>query len=158
MNIAYTKMHGTGNQILVVDQRHGTAVPPSSEQLRVLGNDTTGPGFDQLMWVTASDDPAFAARYRVFNKDGSEVEQCGNGARCVGLYLELNNEYPGEPFQVESPAGVVSMRRCDDGEYELDMGVPGFEPRLIPLSLQPEGGMYSLESPFGLIATKPSRK
>ena len=69
MNVAYRKMLGTGNRILVVDQRAGEAAPPSPERLRELGSEATGPGFDQLMWVSLADDPAFAASYRVFNAD-----------------------------------------------------------------------------------------
>ena len=59
--------------------------PPPPERLRELGADAAGPGFDQLMWVTSSGDPAAAAAYRVFNADGSEVQQCGNGVRCVNV-------------------------------------------------------------------------
>lgn len=145
MNIAYTKMHGTGNQILVVDQRHGTAVPPSSEQLRVLGNDTTGPGFDQLMWVTASDDPAFAARYRVFNKDGSEVEQCGNGVRCVASVLANQSGHP-QAFILLSPAGAIEARVDDDGLVAVSMGTPEFEPDQIPFVADKRAHRYTLES------------
>ena len=73
MKVAYTKMHGTGNEILVVDQRNGNAPAPSPETLRKLGSSATGPGFDQLMWVEAAANSESAASDRVFNADGSEV-------------------------------------------------------------------------------------
>ena len=145
MNVAYTKMHGTGNQILVVDQRVGTALPPSPEQLRVLGNDTTGPGFDQLMWVTASDDPAFAASYRVFNKDGSEVEQCGNGVRCVASVLANQSGHP-QAFTLLSPAGAIEARVDDNGLVAVSMGTPEFEPDQIPFVADKRADRYTLES------------
>jgi diaminopimelate epimerase len=145
MNVAYTKMHGTGNQILVVDQRQGTAVPPSPEQLRMLGNDATGPGFDQLMWVTASDDAAFAARYRIFNNDGSEVEQCGNGVRCVASVLANQSGHP-QAFSLLSPAGAIEARVDDDGLVTVSMGTPEFEPDQIPFVADKRADRYTLES------------
>ena len=80
-------MHGTGNVILVVDQRGSDLSPPNGAMVRRLGDDATGPGFDQMMWISASECASFIARYRVFNADGGEVEQCGNGVRCVAKYL-----------------------------------------------------------------------
>jgi len=131
MKVAYTKMHGTGNKILVVDQRNSNASPPSPEVLRELGNEATGPGFDQLMWVAASDDSAFAADYRVYNADGSEVEQCGNGVRCVAAVL-ANESGHAQSFLLNSPAGPIEARVDDDGLVAVSMGVPEFEPAAIP--------------------------
>lgn len=131
MNVAYIKMHGTGNQILVVDQRHGSASVPTPDQLRDIGNEATGPGFDQLMWVYASDDTAFAARYRIFNNDGSEVEQCGNGVRCVASVLANESGHP-QSFTLLSPAGPIDARVDDDGLVAVSMGTPEFEPGKIP--------------------------
>jgi diaminopimelate epimerase len=131
MKVAYTKMHGTGNRILVVDQRNGSAPAPSPETLRELGNDATGPGFDQLMWVEAAADSTSAAAYRVFNADGSEVEQCGNGVRCVAAVLADEGGHA-QSFQLDSPAGPVEARVDDDGLVAVSMGVPEFEPAAIP--------------------------
>ncbi len=144
MNVAYTKMHGTGNEILVVDQRVGNLAPPSVEQLRVIGNEATGPGFDQLMWVTASDDPAFAACYRVFNSDGSEVEQCGNGVRCVASFLANQAGHP-QAFSLLSPAGAIDARVDDDGLVAVSMGTPEFEPSDIPFIATARADRYALE-------------
>ena len=143
MNVAYTRMHGTGNIILVVDRRHANGPPPSPDQLRRLGDDTTGPGFDQLMWVEASDDPTIAARYRVFNSDGSEVEQCGNGVRCVASFL-ANESGHVQAFTLLSPAGPVDARVDDDGLVAVSMGMPEFEPDRIPFVARERALRYSL--------------
>jgi diaminopimelate epimerase len=111
----------------------------------VLGNDTTGPGFDQLMWVIASDDPAFAASYRVFNNDGSEVEQCGNGVRCVASFLANQSGHP-QAFTLLSPAGAIEARVDDDGLVAVSMGAPEFEPDQIPFVAAKRADRYTLES------------
>ena len=143
MNLAYTKMHGTGNMILVADRRHANGPPPSPDQLRRLGDDATGPGFDQLMWVEASDDPAIAARYRVFNSNGTEVEQCGNGVRCVASFL-ANESGHAQVFTLLSPAGPVDARVDDDGLVAVSMGMPEFEPDRIPFVAKERALRYSL--------------
>ena len=144
MNVAYRKMLGTGNRILVIDQRDGEAMPPSPERLRELGADATGPGFDQLMWIGAADDPAFAASYRVFNADGSEVEQCGNGVRCVASVLagEIGHA---RAFTLLSPAGPVEARVDDDTTVAVSMGCPEFEPSRIPFLAEGRQSRYALD-------------
>jgi diaminopimelate epimerase len=144
MNVAYTKLHGTGNLILVVDQRHGEAPVPSPEQLRRYGDETTGPGFDQLMWVTASDDPRYAAAYRVFNADGSEVGQCGNGVRCVAAVL-AGMEGHGQSFTLASPSGPIEARVDDDGLVAVSMGKPELEPAAIPFVAGERQDRYELD-------------
>ena len=144
MKIAYTKMHGTGNKILVVDQREGNASIPSPAKLRELGNESTGPGFDQLMWVTASSDPTFAASYRIFNADGSEVEQCGNGVRCVASVL-ANQSGHAQSFLLHSPAGPIEARVDDDGLVSVSMGLPEFDPVKIPFVAAEQADRYVLD-------------
>ena len=143
MNVAYRKMLGTGNRILVVDQRAGEAAPPSPERLRELGADATGPGFDQLMWVSSADDPAFAASYRVFNADGSEVEQCGNGVRCVASLLAGETGHD-QAFTLLSPAGPVEAR-VDDALVTVSMGCPEFDPARIPFLAERRQDRYELD-------------
>jgi diaminopimelate epimerase len=143
MKVAYTKMHGTGNKILVVDQRNGNAPAPSPEMLRTLGSDATGPGFDQLMWVEAVADSTFAAAYRVFNADGSEVEQCGNGVRCVAAVLADEGGHA-QSFQLDSPAGPVEARVDDDGLVTVSMGMPNLEPAAIPFVADARAERYQL--------------
>jgi diaminopimelate epimerase len=144
MKIAYTKMHGTGNRILVVDQREGNASVPSAAKLRELGTERTGPGFDQLMWVTASGDPALAASYRIFNADGSEVEQCGNGVRCVASML-ANQGGHAQTFSLASPAGPIQVRVDDDGLVSVSMGLPEFDPDKIPFAAEEQADRYTLD-------------
>jgi diaminopimelate epimerase len=143
MNVSYTKMHGTGNKILVVDQRGKTTTPPSPEKLRELADEATGPGFDQLMWVTSSEDPAFAAIYRIFNADGSEVKQCGNGVRCVASLLASDSGHP-QNFTLLSPAGPVDACVDDDGLVSVSMGTPEFKPELIPFDAAVRADRYEL--------------
>lgn len=142
MQVAYTKMHGTGNRILVIDQRGEDREPPGAEALRRLGDDTTGPGFDQLMWVTAAREPDNAASYRVFNRDGSEVEQCGNGVRCVAKMLATGAT---ASLVLESPAGPVEARVLDNGDVSVSMGRPEFEPARIPFVADGQADRYVLE-------------
>ena len=144
MNVAYTKMHGTGNVILVVDQREGSASPPTPERLRELGNEGSGPGFDQLMWITSCDTPGCAAAYRIFNADGSEVEQCGNGLRCVASLLAGMGD-GAQAFSLLSPAGVVEARVDDDGLVAVSMGAPVFEPDKVPFVATHRAARYALD-------------
>lgn len=110
-----------------------------------------GVGCDQILILRDAIEPGNRARYEIWNSDGSPASQCGNGARCVGLYLEIIDETGDGPFTVESPAGVIKMRRCDDGEYEIEMGVPSFEAAAIPVKLEPRDGLYHLDSPWGVL-------
>ncbi len=141
MQVAYTKMHGTGNRILVIDQRGEDRAPPSAEALRTLGDDATGPGFDQLMWVTEPREPDNAASYRVFNRDGSEVEQCGNGVRCVAKVLATQRT---ASLVLEGPAGLVEARLLDNGDVSVSMGRPQFEPARIPFVADTQADQYLL--------------
>jgi diaminopimelate epimerase len=131
MHVPYRKMHGTGNLILIVEQRGENLPPPSIEKLRELGDDATGPGFDQLLWISSSADESSIARYRVFNADGSEVKQCGNGVRCVAKYLG-ESEGAAQEFTLQSPAGLVEAKNHADGQVSVSMGIPDFEPIRIP--------------------------
>jgi diaminopimelate epimerase len=144
MNVAYIKMHGTGNVILVVDQRNGTASVPSSERLKELADERSGPGFDQLMWVTASDASDVAAAYRVFNADGSEVGQCGNGVRCVAAVLAGESGHP-PAFTLASPAGPIAARVDDDGLVSVGMGKPEFDPVRVPFVADQTQDRYRLD-------------
>jgi len=144
MNVAYTKMHGTGNRILVVDQRTAEAPVPTPEQLRELGTEPTGPGFDQLMWIGPSNDPGTVASYRVFNADGSEVEQCGNGVRCVAAVLASEAGHP-QAFTLSSPTSPVEARVDDDGLVAVSMGRPEFQPERIPFLAEEQQDYYELD-------------
>ena len=144
MSLPYLKMQGAGNQIVVVDQRVGGQEPPAPDVIRQLGHGGTGPGFDQLMWVgPATASPAIAS-YRVFNRDGSEVEQCGNGVRCVAWMLARDIADDG-PILLESPAGPIEAVVRDDGLIAVNMGVPEFEPGQIPFVADERQDRYELD-------------
>lgn len=143
MLIPYRKMHGTGNLILIVDQRVANLPPPGGEKLRQLGNQASGPGFDQMMWLSPADDPSCIARYRVFNADGSEVEQCGNGVRCVARYLS-GHPGAGQSFSLQSPAGPIAASVFADGQVAVSMGEPDFEPARIPFIAERMADTYPL--------------
>ncbi|MCH8159933.1 MAG: diaminopimelate epimerase [Proteobacteria bacterium] len=132
MRVPYLKMQGTGNQILVVDQRTSNRAPPMPDKLRELGNEASGPGFDQLLWVGPTTDAACVASYRIFNADGSEVEQCGNGVRCVARFL-ATHDGSAQEFVLESPAGHIEARINPDGLVTVSMGNPKFDTEQVQL-------------------------
>jgi len=143
MRVPFRKMHGTGNLILIVDQRAENMPPPGKDKLCELGNEETGPGFDQLMWLAPADDETSVASYRVFNADGSEVEQCGNGVRCVARYLTDIDDGDQE-FALQSPAGPIAARVYPDGLVAVSMGAPIFEPGQIPFAADSAADTYVL--------------
>jgi len=150
MPLDFHKMHGAGNDFVLIDARAGEFIIDPALASRISDRQR-GIGCDQILVLRDAIEPGSQARYEIWNSDGSPAGQCGNGARCIGLYLELNGETGATPFTVESPAGVVKMRRCDDGEYEIEMGVPSFDAAVIPVKLEPGDGLYHLDSPWGVL-------
>ncbi|MDJ0812838.1 MAG: diaminopimelate epimerase [Woeseiaceae bacterium] len=144
MLLPYLKMQGAGNQIVVVDRRADAHPPPPPEVIRTLGHGGTGPGFDQLMWVGPATDPAAIASYRVFNRDGSEVQQCGNGVRCVAWML-ARDDAVGSAMLLEGPAGSVEAVVQEDGLISVNMGAPELEPGRIPFAADAKSDRYELE-------------
>ena len=136
-------MHGAGNRILIVDSRGHDVQPPRGDLLRRLADASTGPGFDQLMWLASSRNSGLDATYRVFNADGSEVEQCGNGVRCVTWMLarEAGRE---AALRLGSPAGIVEAHIGADGRITVSMGTPEFEPSRIPFVAEDKADRYLL--------------
>ncbi len=143
MPLRYTSMQGAGNRILIVDARSASVEPPPEDVLRRLADEATGPGFDQLIWLFAPIRATSTASYRVFNRDGSEVEQCGNGLRCVARRLE--GEAVDGRLQFDSPAGPVAATLGADGRVTVDMGVPEFEPAKIPFIADARRDQYELD-------------
>ena len=141
MQLAFRKMHGAGNDFLVIDQREGTQYTPAPEKIRQLADRRTGVGFDQLMWIDPPRDPLSAAYYRVFNADGSEVEQCGNGVRCVALVIAQDC---GPEFTLGSPAGPVPVRILGANSVAVSMGPPELEPANIPFLADSRAPVYPL--------------
>lgn len=135
MQLHFQKMQGTGNQILIVDQRVANPVAPDIKILEKLRRATADQPFDQLMWLNSPQDTSAEARYRVFNVDGSEVEQCGNGVRCVAALLAgQKGSLPAE-FTLASPAGMVQARVTSPTHAAVDMGTPSFDDSLTRLTV-----------------------
>jgi len=149
MPFEFHKMHGAGNDFVLIDARgREFAVGPSLASR--IAHRRLGIGCDQILVLRdALSGEKNRTRYEIWNSDGSPAAQCGNGARCIALYLDMLDEDRPERFSVESPSGVVTVQRCDDGEYELGMGLPAFEPEAVPVKLAPDDGSYVLESPWG---------
>jgi len=133
----FSKMHGAGNDFVVLDLRDGRA-PPSPALCRALADRHTGVGCDQILTIETTPTPGVVARYGIFNADGSRAAQCGNGARCVAAWLRRDAHAHAAPlptqFDVESPAGRHAVAFTPDGRVRLDMGRPAFEPSRIPLA------------------------
>jgi diaminopimelate epimerase len=144
MRIDFTKMHGSGNDFIVFDWLAGQALP-SAEQLRKLGNRHTGIGFDQALILEKPRRPDTAVFYRIFNSDGGEVEQCGNGARCVAALLYRRGQTAAGSVAMDSPAGLVRARVQSGSVVSVDMGVPSFEPRSLPFDAPARADTYSLD-------------
>lgn len=131
MTLKFTKMHGAGNDFVVLDGvRQAVALSPV--QIRFIADRHFGIGCDQVLLVenTQRDDADF--RYRIFNADGSEVEQCGNGARCFVRFVHDKNLTGKREIVVETKSGLISPRLEDDGRVTVNMGAPVFEPARIP--------------------------
>ena len=131
MLLRFTKMHGLGNDFMVLDlvSQHAHIQPKHAKQ---WGDRHTGIGFDQLLIVEAPNNPEVDFRYRIFNADGSEVEQCGNGARCFVRFVLDQGLTDRRQIRVETMSGVITLTAEDDGEITVNMGVPVFDPARVP--------------------------
>jgi diaminopimelate epimerase len=158
MRIEFLKMQGLGNDFLVFDAPPVNADEPiDSDTLRALADRHTGIGFDQALMLQPPRDSRSRVFYRVFNSDGSEVEQCGNGARCVAALMYSRQPELGRELTLESAGGPVRARVRDDGLVSVDMGIPNFEPRSLPMDAAAEMPAYSLridgtEIEFGAVS------
>ncbi|AXK73442.1 diaminopimelate epimerase [Lysobacter sp. TY2-98] len=133
----FTKMHGAGNDFVVLDLRDGRDAP-SPALCRALADRHSGVGCDQILTIERADDVSVVARYGIFNADGSRAGQCGNGARCVAAWLRRDAASRGtllpERFDVTSPAGRHAVEFVGDDRVRLDMGQPRFAPADVPLA------------------------
>jgi diaminopimelate epimerase len=143
MRIEFLKMHGLGNDFLVFDAPAADAQVDSG-RLRALADRRTGVGFDQALMLENPRDASSRVFYRIFNSDGTEVEQCGNGARCIAALLYARAPELGRDFLMGSLGGTVHARVGDDGMVSVDMGAPDFDPRVLPMEAAAEAPRYSL--------------
>jgi diaminopimelate epimerase len=131
MKLKFTKMHGAGNDFVVLDGvRQQIQLTP--EQLRLLADRHFGIGCDQILLVEKSQHPAADFRYRIFNADGGEVEQCGNGARCFVRFVHDQQLTHKREIVVETKSGLISPRLEEDGRVTVNMNAPVLVNTLIP--------------------------
>jgi diaminopimelate epimerase len=131
MRLKFTKMQGAGNDFVVLDGvRQRVALGP--EQWRALADRHFGVGADQLLLVEPPDGPDVDFVYRIFNADGAEVEQCGNGARCFVRFVRDQGLTDRRSVRVRTLGGVIEPRIEDDGRVTVDMGAPVLEPERVP--------------------------
>lgn len=143
MKIKFTKMHGLGNDFVVLD---ATAAPMvlTAAQLRFIADRHFGIGCDQLLMVEPARTPDTDFYYRIFNADGGEVEQCGNGARCFVRFVHDRGLTQKRVIRVGTQCGVIEPRFEADGQVTVNMGVPRFEPARIPFDAPAAAPLYDL--------------
>jgi diaminopimelate epimerase len=150
MKIAFTKMHGAGNDFVVID---ATKAPLALDlqQRRFIADRHLGVGCDQILVVEAARRPDTDFVYRIFNADGGEVEQCGNGARCFVRFVLDKGLTTRREIRVDTLGGIITPRLEDDGRVTVDMGAPQFEPARIPFEAPRRADVYGLELDGGAV-------
>jgi len=131
MTLRFTKMHGAGNDFVVIDAIN-QSVNLTSDQWRAIADRRFGIGADQILVVEKPTMPGVDFRYRIFNADGGEVEQCGNGARAFVKFVVEKGLTEHREIRVETMSGVIRPRLEDDGRITVDMGAPIFDPERVP--------------------------
>jgi diaminopimelate epimerase len=144
MLLKFSKMHGLGNDFAVFDfiSQRGYL---SSEQVRFIADRRFGIGCDQVLIVEAPEQPDVDFRYRIFNADGSEVEQCGNGARCFARFVREQRLTNKHHIRVQTLSGIIELHVLPDERIQVNMGAPIFAPAQIPFEAAAEASAYSLE-------------
>lgn len=145
MGLRFTKMHGLGNDFVVLDAR-ATPLALDTARIRAIADRHTGVGFDQMMILEAAHDASCVAAYTIRNADGTVAPQCGNGARCLGAWLHRDGVLTiGAEAALQSPVGIVKMRLVDATTVTVDMGEPEFEPARIPFDAPAVADTYCLD-------------
>jgi diaminopimelate epimerase len=134
MKVRFSKMHGAGNDFVIVDCRE-RPLPLDTRQIARFGDRHFGVGFDQLLTIERSSDASCAFAYGIYNQDGHGARQCGNGVRCVAAWLHRDGVLGIGAARLSSPSGTVDVEVLDDGRVRAGMGVPRFAPEQIPLQL-----------------------
>ncbi len=143
MRIPFTKMHGTGNDFVVFDAtRHPLTLTP--EKIRRLADRHFGVGCDQVLVVERPTQAGVDFRYRIYNADGDEVEQCGNGARCFARFVRDHGLSEKDELVVETNCGIIRPRLEANGQVRVNMGAPRFEPRELPFEAPARATTYDL--------------
>lgn len=141
MRIPFTKMHGLGNDFVVIQTEGGIQLPAGT--IRDLGDRRTGIGFDQLLWLEPPRSEHGNVFYRIFNADGSEAEQCGNGARCIARFIGADTN---QELVLEHPGGQSRARLKADGAVSVELGEPDFRPETLPFLTETDTPPYPIEA------------
>lgn len=143
MRIQFTKMQGLGNDFVMINGIH-QKIFLSPEQRRFLADRHFGVGCDSILLVEAAKSPGVDFNYRIFNADGTEVEQCGNGARCLARFVLEQGLTDKNHIRVETLTHILSLHMLDDGRVTVAMGIPEFEVQRIPLVMQQTAAYYDI--------------
>lgn len=141
-------MHGLGNDFVVLDALRAP-IDLNKEQIRLIADRRLGIGCDQVLMIEPGHSTGADIYYRIFNADGGEVAQCGNGVRCVGEYLRLRSLITSDSIRVETNSGLVTIYFEDNEQVRVDMGIPVFEPEAIPLATVQRQPQYLLSLSSG---------
>ena len=144
MTIRFTKMHGLGNDFMIIDALN-QKINLKPEQIQAFSRRDTGIGFDQCLIVEASQNPKIDFFYRIFNADGQEVGQCGNGARCLARFVHhygLNNK---KTISVATCTTTMHLQLNEDQTVTVNMGIPRLNPEEIPLKAEAQADYYELD-------------
>ena len=144
MKLEFSKMHGLGNDFVVIDAI-SQSVDLDTVQVRALADRHTGIGCDQLLLVERAQGPDADFRYRIFNSDGGEVGQCGNGARCFMRFVHDRGLTEKTDVVVETQSGLMGLTLEDDGQVTVDMGEPRLQPADIPFLAHRRARTYRLQ-------------
>ncbi len=145
MRLSFTKMHGLGNDFVVIDATSQN-VQLSPEQIRFLADRHFGVGCDQVLLVEKATTQGVDFRYRIFNADGGEVQQCGNGARCFAQFVLRRGLTTKRSIAVETAGGIIHPRIEPDGLVTVNMGIPRLEPAEVPFIADKRANSYELEA------------
>lgn len=146
MKLQFTKMHGAGNDFVVIDNTAGN-IALTGEQIKQIADRHFGIGCDQLLMVETSMSAHVDFRYRIFNADGGEVEQCGNGARCFVRFVVEKGLTNKHQINVETASGIITLMLQKDGQVTVNMGTPTFEPAALPFTVAQQQAQYALPVP-----------
>ncbi len=144
MELKFTKMHGLGNDFIIVDA-FDNEINLTKQQVQSMADRHFGIGFDQLLLLSRPGQTNADVNYRIFNSDGGEVSQCGNGARCVAAYLHASGRVKKDEIVAETREGILQLYRLDNGQVRVNMGVPVLEPKKIPLQAEKRTLHYPLK-------------
>jgi diaminopimelate epimerase len=143
MKLNFTKMQGAGNDFVVIDS-FTRPIQLSTTQIQHIANRFFGVGCDQLLMVEKTNTPNVDFRYRIFNADGGEVEQCGNGARCFVRFVVEKGLTSKNEIAVETASGIITLKLEKNGEVTVNMGPPSFDPKSLPFLAESRQTQYEL--------------